>query len=156
MCIHQKKINFTSQKLRNMEGTLFYTLPQWFVFSAILAIVYGWVEDKKIFMIIGQSIFVMLGIFAIWALTTDFFTMAKMGSPAEIAANELENQTGNALPFATRIFPAYIIFVASALFALPTLYFTWKEKKAAKVLIILNILLCLTGFFNIVSALKAL
>jgi predicted membrane channel-forming protein YqfA (hemolysin III family) len=55
-----------------MNDTLLYTLPQWFIFAAIFVTVYGWIEQKKSFRIIGTFIFVLLGIFSLFVIFGDY------------------------------------------------------------------------------------
>ncbi len=65
-----------------MQDTLFsvmqpnsflgYTsISQWALFLGIAAIVFGWIEKKEKFVLIGQLTFLMLGFLALYVLLTD-------------------------------------------------------------------------------------
>jgi len=138
------------------QDTLLYTLPQWIVFTAIMVIVYGWVENKKVFRMIGSALFIGLGIFAIWVLAGDAFAGRDYLSEEEIMRLELDDETYDGLPFLAQLMPAYWSFIAASLFAIPSLILDWKDRKRIMLFHVLAGLTSLLGFFAIVSALKAL
>ena len=43
------------------QDILLYTLPQWLIFAGFIAYVYGRVEQKKIFRLVGTVLFFLLG-----------------------------------------------------------------------------------------------
>lgn len=139
-----------------MENTFLYTLPQWFIFSAIFVTVYGWIENKKVFRIIGAVLFIILGIYALIILKGDYFSANNFLTPDEIAREELDDEIINEIPFQASLFPAYLSFIFSAVLAIPAIYFDFKNKKKYQVFILLAGLVALLGFFIIVGALKSL
>lgn len=136
------------------EGVFLYTLPQWFIFSSVLVMVYGWVEKKKPFRIIGLVILILLALFSVYAISKGFFDSHSYLTPDEIINEEIEGELTEEIPFEGMIFPAYLTFLVSGVLAIPALYFEIKNKKPARVFIILAGLVSLFGFFIIVDALK--
>lgn len=139
-----------------MNNTFLYTLPQWFIFAAIFVAVYGWVEDKKAFRIIGSSIFIALGIYSLYIVSGDYLAAANFLTPEEIANEELLDEVIDEIPFEAKLLPAYFSFLVSAIIALPSIYFDVRNKKIYRVFIVLAGLVSLFGFFIVVGALKSL
>ena len=139
-----------------IQDTILYTVPQWFVFAAIIASVYGWVEKKKVFRLLGAVLFFFLGIFSLYALLTGSFAAREYLTPAEIISQEMEEDIMEELPFSAQLFPAYVAFLVSGLLAIPTFVLQWKEWKGRNLLIILTGLAGVAGFFIITDALKSL
>ena len=139
-----------------MNDTLLYTLPQWFIFAAIIVVTYGWVEEKKQFRIIGASIMVLLGIYSLIILSGDYFAAIEFLTPEEIVSEELDGEIIDELPFQAKLFPAYLSFVAAAVLALPAIFLDLRNSKIYRWFIVLSALVSLFGFFVIVGALKAL
>lgn len=135
---------------------LLYTLPQWFVFAAIIASVYGWVEHKKVFRLLGPAIFFLLGIFAALILWGFLFPAFDFLTPEEIASYEMEDELNPEVPFQAMLFPAFISFVASGILAIPAIILEWLNRKGKNLLVILTALIALLGFFMIVGALRSL
>lgn len=138
------------------QDILLYTLPQWFVFAAIIASVYGWVEHKKSFRLMGPAIFLLLGIFAALVLWSDLFSTYEFITPEEIIKEETEDNLDADIPFHAMLFPAYLAFFLSGLLAVPSFILEWKSRKGKNLLIILTALTALFGFFIIVGALRNL
>jgi len=138
------------------QDTILYTLPQWFVFAGIIASVYGWVEKKKMFRMIGPLIFILLGLYAGFAIASGYFSAYDYLTPAEIMNEELEQETFEDLPLQAKILPAYWIFIVSGIVAIPAFIFEWKEKKLRNLFMILTGLTALFGFFIIVGELRML
>ncbi|MFW5832046.1 MAG: hypothetical protein ACOCVA_07320 [Prolixibacteraceae bacterium] len=138
------------------QDTFIYTLPQWIIFSAVAVIVYGWVEKKKIFRVLGAVLLLVLGVFAAWSIYAGYFAAHEFFTPQEIASTEMNERTLNEIPFQARLLPAYWSFILSATFALPAIYFDWKNKKPGRLFIVLAGLVSLFGFFVIVGELNAL
>ncbi len=136
------------------QDTFIYTLPQWFIFSAIIAIVYGWVEHKKVFRVVGSVILILLGVFAVYTISAGYFAASEFLTPEELVSREMEEEVAEEIPFQARLLPAYLSFIVSAVLAFPAIYFDWKEKKPTRLFIILAGLVSLFGFFGIVGALK--
>jgi len=139
-----------------MNDTLLYTLPQWFIFAAIFVTVYGWVEQKKPFRIIGTSIFILLGIFSLFVIFGDYLAAGKYLTPEEIANQQIYEDTEEAIPFIGKLLPAYLSFLVSAILAIPAIVLDIKNKKSYYWFIILTGLVSLFGFFIIVGVLKYL
>ncbi len=139
-----------------MNDTLLYTLPQWLIFSAVVVIIYGWVEQKQPFRIIGALVLVLLGIFSVIILSGDYFAGKDFLTTEEVVREELDDEILNEVPFAVQIFPAYLSFVVTGILALPALILDLKENKRYKLFYVLAGLAALFGFFVIVGALRAL
>ncbi len=138
-----------------MSQVFLYTFPQWVVFAGIFMIVYGWVEDKKAFRMIGSAIFVLLGIFAMVVLFGDFLAAGKFLTPEEVVAEEINNEILNEVPMEARLMPAYWSFLLSSVLSIPAFLLDWKEKKYARLFMVLTAITALLGFFIIVGALRA-
>lgn len=139
-----------------MNDTLFYTLPQWFIFAGIFVIVYGWVEDKKPFRIIGNSILLLLGVFSIVILSGEFLAAGNFLTPEEVALEEIDDEVIEEIPILVKLIPAYWCFVASAILAIPAIILDLKDKRKYRLFTILAGLITLFGFFLIVGAIKTL
>jgi len=139
-----------------MNDTFLYTLPQWFIFAAVFVVVYGWIEDKKAFRVIGASILLLLGIFSLFVIFGDSLAAGKFLTPNEIASEELADGIVDEIPFQAKLLPAYLSFVISAVLAIPAIIFDIKNKKSYRWFILSAGLLSLFGFFVIVGVLKYL
>jgi hypothetical protein len=137
-----------------MNNTFLYTLPQWFIFAAIFVVVYGWMEDKKVFRVIGASILILLGIFSLFVIFGDSLAAGKFLTPNEIASEELADGVIDEIPFQAKLLPAYISFVLSAVLTIPAIVLDIKNKKGYRWFIISAGLVSLFGFFVIVGILK--
>lgn len=138
------------------QDTILYTIPQWFVFAGIIASVYGWVEHKKTFRLLGPVIFFLLGIFSLYSIFIGSFSVSDFLTPSEIVNEEMEEETMEDLPFVAQLLPAYFAFLFSGLLAIPAFFLEWKNRKGKNLLIILTALAGLMGFFIIVGALRSL
>ena len=139
-----------------MSDTLLYTLPQWFIFSAVFVAVYGWIENKKAFRIIGASIFVLLGIYALYVISGDYLAGGEFLTPGEVADQELTDEAIEEIPFQAKLLPAYLSFVVSAALAIPAIILDLKNKKNYRWFILISGLVALFGFFVIVGVLRYL
>lgn len=138
------------------QDTILYTIPQWFVFAGIIASVYGWVEHKKTFRLLGPVIFFLLGIFSLYSILNGSFSSSEFLTPNEIINEEMEEETMEDIPFLAQIMPAYFTFLFSGLLAIPSFFLEWKNRKGKSLLIILSALAGLMGFFIIAGALRSL
>ncbi len=138
------------------QNMFIYTLPQWFIFSAIVVTIYGWIEKKKSFRLIGSVIFILLGVFALYSIYSGYFSANEFLTPNEMMSEDIDEEVIEEIPFQARLLPAYWSFVISAALAIPALYFDWKDKKPYRLFIILTGLVSLFGFFIIVGELKML
>ena len=139
-----------------MNNTLLYTLPQWFIFAAIFVSVYGWMEKKKAFRIIGALIFVLLGIYSLFVIAGGYLAGGEFLTPNEVADQELNDEVFEEIPFQAKLLPAYISFVVSAILVIPSIFLDLKNNKKYQWFIILAGLLSLFGFFVIVGVLQYL
>jgi predicted membrane channel-forming protein YqfA (hemolysin III family) len=139
-----------------MTDTFLYTFPQWFVFAALFAIIYGWVENKKIFRLIGILVFILLGILSVYLILGDFFAAGNFLTPEEVASEEIDNEILNEIPLQAKLLPGYWSFIAASVLAIPALVLDWTNKKRSRLFIVLTILLALMGFFVIVGAVRGM
>jgi hypothetical protein len=112
-----------------MNDTLLYTLPQWFIFAAVFVVVYGWIENKNAFRIIGAVIFVLLGIFSITIISGGYLAGGEFLTPGEIADQELDGEVIGEIPFQAKLLPAYLSFIVSAIIAIPAIFLDIKKKR---------------------------
>jgi len=138
------------------QDTILYTLPQWFVFGAIIGIAYGWVEKKKVFRVIGTSFFILLGLFAFYAIHSGMLSASEFLTPEEIMSEELDEDIISEIPFQAKLLPAYWSFIVSGILAIPGIWFDWKERKPKRLFMILSGIVALLGFFIIVGELRTL
>lgn len=139
-----------------MNQVFLYTFPQWIVFAGLFMIIYGWVENKKVFRLTGSGIFILLGIFALIVIFGDYLAAGKFLSPEEIVAEEIDNEILNEIPLEAKLLPAYWNFLLASILAIPALLLDWKNKKYARLFMVLTGLVALLGFFIIVGALKSI
>lgn len=139
-----------------MSATFLYTVPQWIVFAALFMIIYGWVEHKKTFRLIGLFIFILLGILSLLIIFGDYLSVGNYLSPAEVVAEELDDELINEIPIEAKLLPAYWSFVVAAVMSIPTLLLDWKNHKRAKLFIVLTALVALAGFFIIVGTIRGM
>jgi hypothetical protein len=139
-----------------MNDTLLYTLPQWFVFAAIFVTVYGWVEQKKPFRIIGMFIFIALGIFSLYVIFGDYLAAGKYLTPEEIVNQQIYEDTEEEIPFQAKLLPAYLSFIISAILAIPAIFLDIRNKKSYLWFTIITGLVSLLGFFIIVGVIRYL
>lgn len=136
------------------QNVFLYTLPQWVVFVSIVVTVYGWVERKKHFRLIGMFILAALGVYAIWAINQGYFLSPEYLIPEEFHETETEGEIIEQTQFEVMLLPAYRSFVVCGILAITALFFDWKDKKPGRLFIILTGLAALAGFFVIIDALK--
>ena len=139
-----------------MNDTLVYTLPQWFIFAAIIAVSYGWIEDKKSFRIIGELIFVALGVFSLIILSGNYFAAKDLLSAEEIVSRDLDDEIIDKIPIQAKLFPAYLSFVAAGTLGLLAAFFDIKNNRKYRWVIVLAGLTALYGFFAIIGAVGTL
>lgn len=136
------------------QDTILYTLPQWFVFGAIIGIAYGWVEQKKVFRMLGLSLYILLSLFAVYAIYSGMFSASEYLTPEEIMSEELDESIISEIPFEAKLLPAYWSFIVSGILAIPGIWFDWKERKPKRLFMLLSGLVSLFGFFIIVGELR--
>jgi hypothetical protein len=139
-----------------MNQVFLYTFPQWIVFAGLFMVVYGWVESKKVFRMTGNGIFILLGIFALVVIFGDYLAAGKFLSPEEVVSEQIDNEILNEIPLEAKLLPAYWSFLVASIFAVLALLLDWKDKKYARLIMVLTGLIALSGFFFIVGALRSL
>ncbi len=130
------------------------TIPQWAIFAGITVMIYGWVEKKHIFGIIGAGILVLLGIYAAWAIVSgalipegmmdaiDPFSDEKLFSPDE-------------LPVEGRLLPHYWGLMLNGLLALATLLSEIYHKRFTNTLKVITGILSIILFFLMMAVIRA-
>jgi predicted membrane channel-forming protein YqfA (hemolysin III family) len=139
-----------------MNDSFLYTFPQWFVFAALFMTIYGWIENKKAFRLIGISIFILLGIYSLAILLGDYLTVGNYLTPEEVVREEIDGDILNEVPFQAKLLPAYWSFLISSVLAIPGLLLDWKDKKHARTFIVITGLFALVGFFIVVGTIRSL
>lgn len=139
-----------------MTDSFLYTFPQWFIFAGLFMIIYGWIENKKAFRLIGICIFIVLGIYSLFILFGDYLAIGNYLTPEEVVREEIDDEIINEIPFQAKLIPAYWSFLISSVLAIPTLILDWKDKKYARPLIIATSLVALLGFFIVVGTIRSI
>jgi len=138
-----------------MTEVFLYTFPQWIIFAALFGIVYGWVENKKAFRLIGLAAFIALGLFSIYVFIGDFLAPGQLLTPEEIMHEELHDEIINEAPIEAQLLPAYLSFIGSAVLALAAFVLDWLNKKQYRLFTVLAGLVALLGFFIVVGAVRS-
>lgn len=138
-----------------MNTVSLYTLPQWFVFASLFVVIYGWIEQKKTFRLLGLSLFLLLGAFSLYVLQSDLLAAGAFLSPEQMAAEKLNGEIIDEIPIQAKLFSAYLTFLGASILAIPALVFDWLDKKHSKLFIILCVLMALLGFFIVAGAVRS-
>jgi uncharacterized membrane protein YqjE len=138
-----------------MTEVFLYTFPQWIVFAALFGIIYGWVENKKAFRLVGLAAFIALGLFSLYVLLGDYLAPRQFLTPEEIMHEELNDEIINEAPIEAQLLPAYLSFIGSAVLALVALVLDWLNKKQYRLFTVLAGLVALLGFFIVVGAVRS-
>lgn len=127
------------------------TIPQWAIFTAITVIIYGWVERKKAFGMVGSAVFVALGIYAAWVIYAGLLVPESMFDTRE--AMDGENLfMPDELPVEGRMLPFYWGMVINSIVALAALGTEAYGKKTAYILKIAACAIGLLIFFGMLGA----
>ncbi len=130
------------------------TIPQWAIFAAITVMVYGWVEKKPVFGIIGSGILVALGIFAAWAIFAGLMIPEKMLEISEnLSIDELF--TPDELPVEGKLLPFYWVLAYNGLIALGALLGEVFRKKYGAILKVLAGAVSIVLFFLMMAAVRS-
>ena len=127
------------------------TVPQWAIFTAITVIIYGWVERKKSFGMVGSGIFVALGIFASWVIFAGLLVPESMFDTREAMDGETLFLPDE-LPIEGRMLPFYWGMTVCAVIAAAALIAEALNKKSNKILKIIASLMGLLIFFGMLRA----
>ena len=139
-----------------MNQVLLYTFPQWIIFAAIFGAVYGWVEDKKAFRLIGLGAFIVLGMFSLFVIIGDYLAAGQYLTPEEVLHEKLYDEIIDEPPIEAYLLPAYISFIVASVLALVAIVLDWLNKKYYRLFIVLASLVNLIGFFIVVGAVRTL
>jgi len=127
------------------------TIPQWTIFAAITIIIYGWVEQKKIFGLIGISLMVFLGIFAGWVIYSGWLIPESLfDTTGTMDGEELFSE--NEIPTEGRMLPFYWGLVLNGAISVLVFLVEYSGKKYSKPLKLLIMLFALMIFFGMASA----
>lgn len=135
-----------------MTNALLYTLPQWLIFAAFFGVVYGWIEDKKLFRAIGMGVFVLLGIFSVYIISGGYLAP---GAVSSAPLPETATENGQAVYVETRLLPAYLSFIVASVLAVLGVIFDLKNMKYARMVIVVTGLTALVGFFIVVGIIRS-
>ena len=114
--------------------------------------VYGWIENKRIFWQIGVLGLVLLSAFALYAL------FSKLVSPdIYISEDELDQDGLNMseIPRALHMVPIYWGLALNGILSFITFISLKKNNKHYKWLTVVTILVCLALFFMLINALNS-
>lgn len=129
------------------------TVPQWAIFAAITVVIYGWVERKKAFGMVGSLILMALGIFAGWAIYNGLLMPEGLFDTKEVMDGE-ELFLPDELPIEGRLLPFYWGLIANSVVALCALLTDIMNKKVTKAL---KVAMCIFGiliFFGMIGVAK--
>jgi hypothetical protein len=129
------------------------TVPQWAIFASITVMVYGWIEKKRIFGIIGSAIMVLLGLFAAYAV---FAGLLIPDSILDINENLPKEELFNPdeLPLEGRLLPFYWVLVVNGALALIALLGEVYHKRFAKILKLIVGAVAILVFFLMMAAIR--
>jgi len=129
------------------------SVPQWLIFAAITVMIYGWLEKKKVFGIIGSGIFVSLGLFAAYALVSGLMIPENMlDISKDLSTKELFNP--DELPVEGRLIPFYWGLAFNGLLALVALLSEVYDKRYTKTLKIITASISIVLFFLMTAAVR--
>jgi len=129
------------------------TVPQWAIFAGITVMIYGWVEKKSIFGIVGSGILVALGIFAAYAIAAGLMMPESMFDISEnLPKDELFNP--DELPVEGRLLPFYWALIVNAILALAAMFAEIYRKKFATILKIIIGTVAIILFFLMMEAVR--
>ncbi len=133
-----------------------YSIPQWVIFVGLVVIIYGWVEHKKVFGLLGSLFFIVLALFSIFAISSGYFVFNNFLSPDEIISQEME-ETGldiPGLPMQAKLLPIYWGLILAGVLACITFILEWKEKRHIKLFKILLMIFSIGLFFILLAVIK--
>ena len=109
------------------------TVPQWAIFAGITVMIYGWIEKKRIFGIVGSGILVALALFAAYAIFAGLMIPENMLDISEdLPIDELFNP--DELPIEGRLLPFYWFLVINGIIALIAMVSEIYRKRIANIL----------------------
>ena len=136
-----------------MDGYLLYTLPQYAIFAGITVIIYGWAEGKEVFERIGLVLFVLLGFFAVYILSSGVLIPDRYLTPGEAAIPE-EFLTEEDISVEGKLIPVYWGLILSGLLALAAFLMKLLGRKKARLVMVIAGAVAIGMFFMILAAIK--
>lgn len=130
------------------------TIPQWFIFAAVTVIIYGWMEHKKSFGLIGSAVFVLLAVFTGWAILSGMLVPESFIEAAGTIDEEIM-LAPDEIPIEGRMLPFYWGITINGLIAVAAFVTEWRNMKAAKALKITICIIGLLMFFGMMSIVKS-
>ena len=127
------------------------TIPQWAIFTAITVIVYGWVEHKKAFGMVGSALLIALGVFAAWVIYSGLLVPESLFDTREAMDGE-DLFMPDELPIEGRMLPFYWGMIINTLVALAAFLAEAYNKKSAGILKIAACGAALLIFFGMLGA----
>jgi hypothetical protein len=137
------------QELMISNFTIF-TVPQWAIFAAVTVVIYGWVEQKRAFGLVGSGILIALSLFAGWAVYTGMLLPEGLFGTAEALGGE-ELFMPDELPVEGRMLPFYWGLILNGVVALGAFIAEATNRKPAKPLKILMSFIAMLLFFGMVG-----
>ena len=131
---------------------LFLTAPQWLIFVSLVAIIYGWIEQKRIFWQIGCVSLFLLGLFALYAILNGLVAPDLYVAEDEL---QIENIDLTELPRELHLIPIYWSLVLNGLLSFITLVLMKSKTTWYKWMTVGTMLVSLGIFFMLFDALKA-
>jgi len=129
-------------------------VPQYAIFAAVTVIVYGWVEKKTTFGIIGSGILVLLGLFAGYTIFTGLMMPENMPELSENLSKD-ELFTPDELPIEGRFLPFYWVLVINGVIALGALIGEIYHRKFGTILKVTAAISSILVFFLMMSVIRS-
>lgn len=129
------------------------TIPQWFIFAAVTVIIYGWVERKKSFGLVGLAILVLLAVFTGWAIFSGMLVPESFIEAVGTIDEEIM-LAPDEIPVEGRMLPFYWGITINGLIALVAFVAEWRDMKAAKTLKIIVCVIAILMFFGMMSVVR--
>lgn len=129
------------------------TVPQWAIFVAISAMIYGWLEKKRIFGLVGSGTLVVLGLYSAIVLWAGMLVPESMFDiPGHLPGEELFN--ADELPVEGRLLPFYWGLVANGVIALIAMFLEIRNRKSPNRLKLIIGLIAVLLFFAMTTVVR--
>jgi len=133
-----------------ISNFIIFTVPQWAIFAAVTVVIYGWVEQKKAFGLVGSGILIALSLFAGWAIYTGMLIPEGFFDTKDALDGE-ELFLPDELPMEGKMLPFYWGLIVNGFVALGAFSAEVTNKKPAKTLKILMSIIALLLFFGMIG-----
>jgi hypothetical protein len=129
------------------------SVPQWAIFAAISTLIYGWIEKKRIFGIVGSGILAALGLYAAFVLWAGMLVPESMFDiPDNLPKEELFNP--GELPVEGRLLPFYWGLVANGVLALSVMILEIRKGKSPDRMKVILGLFAVLLFFSMTTVVR--